>query len=330
MARELAAQASVPTIPGPKGVITTEKDALKFAGKHGYPVMLKAASGGGGRGIRRVYDADELSRAFTTAQAEAEASFGDPSLYMERYIDNARHVEVQILGDSHGSVVHLGERDCTCQTARYQKMIEESPSPSLTPALRQAICQAAVRAAQAAGYENAGTVEFLVDGRGSFYFMEMNTRLQVEHPATEMVTGLDLVRLQILIAAGEPLPFAQDDIVSRGHAIECRVTAEDPENRFTPTAGHVKTYLAPGGAGIRVDSFLYSGYSVSPYYDSLLAKIIAWDQTREGAIQRLIRALRECEVQGLKTSIPFDIKLLQDPAFRSGKFNLQFVSSLMQ
>jgi acetyl-CoA carboxylase, biotin carboxylase subunit len=311
-------------------VVTNEKDALKFANRHGYPVMIKAVSGGGGRGVRRVYSAEELSRAFTTAQAEAEASFGDASLYLEKYIDNARHIEVQVLGDSHGNLIHLGERDCTCQTARYQKMIEESPSPALTPALREQICLTAVRAAQAAGYENAGTVEFLLDGRGSFYFLEMNTRLQVEHPVTEMVTGLDLVKLQIAVAAGEPLPLDQGMVTSRGHSIECRITAEDPSRAFTPTAGLVKSFIPPGGPGVRVDSLLYSGYNVPPYYDSLLAKIVVWDANRDAAVNRMTRALREVELHGIHASTPFLLRLLQEPAFRSGNFNLQFVPNLMQ
>ena len=330
VARDLVSQAGVPTIPGSQGTIGSEKEALRFAQRHGYPVMLKAASGGGGRGVRRVYNADEMVRGFTAAQAEAEASFGDASLYIERYVENARHIEVQILGDSHGNLIHILERDCTCQNARYQKMLEESPSPALTATLRRKICEAAVKAGQAADYENAGTVEFLVDRNGDFFFLEMNTRLQVEHPVTEMVTGLDLVRLQIMVAAGAPLPLSQDMLAPRGHAIECRVTAEDPDRKFTPTAGHVKSFLAPGGPGIRVDTLLYSGCTVSPYYDSLLAKIVAWDMTRDGAIARMTRALRECEVQGIKTSIPFHLKMLQQPDFRSGEFDLQFVPSLMQ
>ena len=329
VARDLAAQAGVPTIPGSQGPVNNERDALKFAQKHGYPVMLKAVSGGGGRGVRRVFTADEMVRAFATAQTEADASFGDASLYIEKYIDRARHIEVQLLGDSHGSLVSLGERDCTCQTARYQKILEESPSPALTPGLRKRISEAAIRAGQAAGYENAGTVEFLLDAAGNFYFLEMNTRLQVEHPVTESVTGLDLVRLQILVAAGEQLPFTQDLVSFRGHSIECRITAEDPDRKFTPTAGHVKMFLPPGGPGVRVDSFLYSGYSVPPYYDSLLAKIIVWETTREAAINRMLRALRETEIQGVKTTIPFHVRMLQHAAFRSGDFDLTLVPSLV-
>ncbi|HET6382545.1 MAG TPA: acetyl-CoA carboxylase biotin carboxylase subunit [Armatimonadota bacterium] len=329
VARELVRRAGVPTIPGSKGVIASEKEALRFAHRHGFPIMIKAVSGGGGRGVRRVYAEEEMARAFSTAQVEAEAAFGDASIYLEKYIERGRHIEVQLLGDSHGNLIHLGERDCTCQTSRYQKMVEEAPSFALTPAIREQICDAAIRAGQAAGYENAGTVEFLLDENGSFYFLEMNTRLQVEHPVTEMVTGIDLVRLQILIAAGEHLPLTQDSVTLRGHSIECRVTAEDPDHKFTPTAGQVKNYLPPGGPGVRVDSFLYSGYTVAPYYDSMVAKIIVWDNTRDAAINRMLRALRETEVQGIKTSIPFLQRALSDPRFRSGDFDLHFVPSLL-
>jgi acetyl-CoA carboxylase, biotin carboxylase subunit len=316
-ARRIAADAGVPIVPGSEQPLATAADALTVADGIGYPVMLKAAAGGGGRGMRIVRERDALGAAFGACQSEAGAAFGSPELYLEKYIENPRHVEVQILADRNGARVHLGERDCSVQR-RHQKLLEESPAFRLGAETRTTLHRAALRIAAAVNYVNAGTVEFLVDGEEHIYFIEMNTRIQVEHPVTEMVTGLDLIREQIRIAAGEPLGYRQDAISLRGHAIECRVNAEDPET-FAPSAGHVTGWLPPGGFGVRVDSHLTSSCSVPPFYDSLLAKVIVHGANRAEAIARMRRALAETVIEGVKTTIPFHEKLLADPAFAAGR-----------
>ena len=324
-AKQMVGRAGVPVIPGTDGVLLNETEGIKTAHRFGYPVMIKAAAGGGGRGIRIVRNDEEFKRNLPLAQAEAQASFGRPEVYLEKYIEEPRHIEVQIFADEHGNVVHLGERDCTVQKKSHQKLIEESPSIALSPSLRQKIGDAAVRAAKSIGYVNAGTMEFLLDKKGKVFFMEMNTRIQVEHCVTEMVTGLDLVKLQILVAAGEKLPFTQKEIKLNGHAIECRVNAEDPARNMMACAGLVKNFQPPGGPGVRVDSHLYSGYEVPSYYDSLLAKVICWGQDRPEALMRMKRALREMRVDGLPTTIPLFLKILDDEEFVSGKISTDFV-----
>jgi len=287
--------------------------------------MIKAAAGGGGRGIRIVNNEEEFSRNLPLAQAEAQASFGKSEVYLEKYILNPRHIEVQILADEHGNVLHLGERDCTVQKKSHQKLIEESPSTALNPAQRKKLGESAAKAAKSIGYVSAGTMEFLLDSNGHIYFMEMNTRIQVEHCVTEMVTGLDLVKWQIRIAAGEKLTFQQKDVVLSGHAIECRINAEDPNRNMMACAGTVKKYLPAGGPGVRVDSHLYSGYEMPPFYDSLLAKVICWGQDRDEAIERMKRALKETVVEGLPTTVALFEKILDDEEFRSGNFSTDFV-----
>lgn len=324
-AKQMVARAGVPVIPGTEGTLINDTEGLKIARRFGYPIMIKAAAGGGGRGIRIVRSDDEFMRNLPLAQAEAQASFGRPEVYLEKYIEEPRHIEMQIIGDEHGNVIHLGERDCTIQKASHQKLIEESPSVAISQALRQRIGDAAVKAAKAIGYVNAGTMEFLLDKTGKMYFMEMNTRIQVEHCVTEMVTGIDLVKQQILIAAGEKLPWTQRDIKLNGHAIECRVNAEDPNRNMMACAGLVKNYLPPGGPGVRVDSHLYAGYEVPSYYDSLLAKVVCWGENRTEAIARMKRALTEMVVEGLPTTIPLFLKILDDPEFLAGKVNTDFV-----
>jgi acetyl-CoA carboxylase biotin carboxylase subunit len=324
-AKQMVGRAGVPLIPGTDGVLTSESEGLKIARRFGYPVMIKAAAGGGGRGIRIVRNDDEFMRNLPLAQAEAQAAFGRPEVYLEKYIEQPRHIEVQIIADEYGNVCHLGERDCTVQKKSHQKLIEESPSVALTPAQRQKIGDYAVKGAKAVGYVNAGTMEFLLDKHGKIYFMEINTRIQVEHCVTEMVTGFDLVKLQIQIAAGEKLPFTQKDVKLRGHAIECRVNAEDPSRNMMACAGTVQRYLPPGGPGVRVDSHLYSGYEVPSYYDSMLAKIICWGEDRSEAIERMKRALGETTVEGIPTTIPLFQRILDDPEFRDGDFATDFV-----
>ncbi|MHB1000719.1 MAG: acetyl-CoA carboxylase biotin carboxylase subunit [Armatimonadota bacterium] len=328
-AREIMQAAGVPVIPGTKGVLQSEQEAAKLAAKMGYPVLIKASSGGGGRGIRLVQNEDELAKVLKIAQTEAEASFGNPDVYMEKYIEEPRHIEVQILADSYGHVIHLGERECSIQNARHQKMLEEAPSVALSTSLRNKIGDAAIKAAKAVGYENAGTVEFLVDSHKNFYFMEMNTRVQVEHPVTEMITGIDIVREQILIASGEKLDIHQKDVHIRGHAIECRITAEDPDRGFTPSSGIVGELVLPGGYGVRVDTHLYSGYTVPPYYDSLLGKLIVWGRDRNEAIARMARCLSEFKVDGLKTNIPFHEKIMANAFYRRGEFSTSFIKHRM-
>jgi len=328
-AREMMQSAGVPVIPGTKGVLQNEQEAMKTATKMGYPVLIKAASGGGGRGIRLVQNEEELTKILKIAQMEAEAAFGSPEVYMEKYIEEPRHIEVQILADEHGHIVHLGERECSIQNARHQKMLEEAPSVALTQVLRSKIGEAAIRAAKAVGYINAGTVEFLLDMEKNFYFMEMNTRVQVEHPVTEAITGIDIVKEQLRIASGEKLGYSQKDIQFRGHAIECRVTAEDPDNGFTPSSGRIEGLVIPGGFGVRVDTHMYSGYTIPPYYDSLLAKLIVWGADRNEAISKMARCLSEFTVDGLKTNIPFHEKIMSNAFYRRGELSTSFIKRRM-
>ena len=320
-------KAGLPVIPGRDAPIRNAADALEEAESIGYPVVLKAAGGGGGRGIRFVADEEEMTAAFPIAQAEAQASFGNARLYLEKYISPARHIEVQILRDDQGNAVQLGERDCTIQR-RYQKLIEESPSPVLDAAAREAIGAAALQGVEAVEYTSAGTVEFLVDAALNFYFMEINCRLQVEHTVSEETTGIDIVQEQIRIAAGEALAFTQADVDFRGHAIECRITSEDPEHDFRPESGEVTNFLAPGGPGIRVDSHLYGGYTIPPHYDSLIAKLIAWAPSRAEAIERMLRALDECVVEGVKTNLDFHRRVLRAQGFRDGSFDANLLNIL--
>jgi acetyl-CoA carboxylase, biotin carboxylase subunit len=322
-ARETMQELGLPMLPGTT-VLRTLAEGVEAARKIGFPLMLKAAAGGGGRGIRLVKRQDEFERVFTTAQNEVREAFRDDGLYLERYLEHARHIEIQVLVDNFGHGVHLGERNCSCQR-RHQKVLEESPSPLLPQELRQEIGTKAIRAVQQIGYRNAGTLEFLVDEQDRYYFMEMNTRLQVEHPVTEMVTSTDLVKEQIRIAAGLPLQLEQDRILFRGHAIECRITAEDADNDFRPQTGVVERYLPPGGPGVRVDSHLFAGYTVPPHYDSLLAKLIVWAETRETAIARMQRALDEFEIEGVVTTIPFHQRLLKHEGFIRGETYTRFL-----
>lgn len=318
----------VPTIPGSEGLLATPAEAAALAGQMGYPVMIKATAGGGGRGMRLVPGPDQLESLFKAAQGEAEAAFGNPGLYMEKFIDKPRHVEVQVLADRHGNVVHLGERDCSIQR-RHQKLLEEAPSPGLDPEIRRRMGEAAVAAARSIGYEGAGTVEFLVDRHGGFYFMEMNTRIQVEHPVTEMVTGIDLIAEQLRIAGGEPISFTQDEVRLTGHAIECRINAEDPRHNFRPAPGKITGWLPPGGPGVRVDSHVYTGYEIPPFYDSLIGKLIVWGVDRDHALRRLRRALSECAITGIPTTIEFHLELLDRPEFIRGDVHTKFVEQEM-
>jgi acetyl-CoA carboxylase biotin carboxylase subunit len=316
--RRLLAGHGLPTIPGSNGILRDDAHALEEGDRIGYPVLIKPAAGGGGTGMRMVRTPRELEAALNVCRSEARAAFGDDSLYLERWLDENRHVEVQIAVDRFGHGVHLGERDCSVQR-RHQKILEEAPTPALSEAARADLCNRAIRAVVAAGYENIGTLEFLVDRDGNYYFIEINCRVQVEHPVTEMLTGIDLVTTQIRIAAGEPLGFAQADVVSRGHAIEFRINAEDPERDFRPVSGVVERYLAPGGPGVRMDSHLYAGYEIPPFYDSLLGKLIVWGQTREAAIARGLAALDELLLEGVITNISIHRALLTSDAFVDGK-----------
>ena len=318
----------VPTIPGSEGLLQDPEQAAAVAEQMGYPVMIKATAGGGGRGMRLVPSADQLEGLFRAAQGEAEAAFGNPGLYMEKFIERPRHVEVQVLADRHGTVVHLGERDCSIQR-RHQKLLEEAPGPGLDPELRRRMGEAAVAAASSIGYEGAGTVEFLVDRHGSFYFMEMNTRIQVEHPVTEMVTGIDLIAEQLRIAGGERLSFRQDQVTIHGHAIECRINAEDPSHNFRPAPGRITGWLPPGGPGVRIDSHVYTGYEIPPFYDSLIGKLIVWGVDRDHALRRLRRALSECAITGIPTTIGFHLELLDRREFQNGEVHTKFVEQEM-
>jgi acetyl-CoA carboxylase biotin carboxylase subunit len=323
-ARATALAAGVPVVPGTEGAVSSETEALKLAKEIGYPVAIKAAAGGGGKGIRFVDSEEELLASFSMAQNEARAAFGNPDVYMEKRILNPRHIEIQVIGDESGNLIHLGERDCSIQS-RNQKLIEESPSPALDADLRERIAQTALACARAGNYYNAGTVEFLLEPDGNFYFMEMNTRIQIEHPVTEWVTGLDLVKMQFRIAAGEPLPIRQDEVRLQGHAIECRINANDPDRDFAPSLGKVDRLLLPGGPGVRVDTHLYPGYEVPVYYDSLLAKIITYGTDREEAMDRMDRSLLEFRAGDLKTVAPFLREVLLHPLFQSGDADLTFL-----
>jgi acetyl-CoA carboxylase biotin carboxylase subunit len=328
VARDTVRKAGVPTVPGSDGPVDSEGEAVKIARKIGYPIIIKAVAGGGGRGMRIAHNDVSFAKEYHIARAEAEKTFGNGSVYIEKYIQSPRHIEFQILADSHGKVVHLGERDCSVQR-RHQKLIEESPSPFLTSDLRKRMGKAAVRAAESAEYENAGTIEFIVDAHGEFYFIEMNTRIQVEHPVTEEVTGIDLIKEQIRIASGEKLNFDQKDIEFRGHAIECRINAEDPARNFTPSPGTIGLYYAPGGHGVRVDSHVYSGYTIPPYYDSMIGKLIAHGDRRQTALERMYRALSEYLIRGIKTTIPLHKAILSDPVFIAGKATTAYLEEFL-
>ncbi|KLU66261.1 2-oxoglutarate carboxylase small subunit [Desulfosporosinus acididurans] len=324
IARKTMIDSGVPVVPGSKDIIKDLHTAETVAESIGYPVLIKASAGGGGKGMRVAQNVKELSKAIQAAQTEAQAAFGNSDVYLEKYVEEPRHIEIQILGDKYGEVVHLGERDCSLQR-RHQKLLEESPSSALTPELRAKMGAVAVKAAKSANYSNAGTIEFLLDRHGNFYFIEMNTRIQVEHPVTELVTGLDLVKEQIRLAAGEPLGYTQADIEIRGWAIECRINAENPDKNFMPSPGTLKLYHAPGGPGVRVDSAAYQGYAVSPYYDSMVGKLIVWGATRQEAIQRMKRALEEFVIEGIHTTIPFHLKVLENAFYRRGEVYTNFI-----
>ncbi|NNU97451.1 acetyl-CoA carboxylase biotin carboxylase subunit [Anoxybacillus sp. EFIL] len=327
VARETMRQAGVPIVPGSQGIIESIDEAIALANEIGYPVIIKATAGGGGKGIRVARDEQELRKGITITQQEAATAFGNPGVYIEKYIEDFRHVEIQVLADSYGNVIHLGERDCTIQR-RLQKLLEETPSPVLDEEMRQKMGEAAVKAAQAVQYTGAGTVEFIYDYRNrQFYFMEMNTRIQVEHPVTEMVTGVDLIKEQIRVASGEKLTLKQEDVTFNGWSIECRINAENPAKNFMPSAGKIQMYLPPGGFGVRVDSAVYPGYTIPPYYDSMIAKLIVHAPTREEAIARMKRALSEFVIEGVHTTIPFHLKLLEHEKFVEGNFNTKFLET---
>ena len=328
-ARECARKAGVPVSPGSEGTIDTEAEALKVAKSIGYPVMIKAVAGGGGRGMRIAHDEKTLIQGFHAARHEADKAFGNPEVYIEKFIVNPHHIEFQIFGDEHGHIVHLGERDCSIQR-RNQKIVEECPSPLMTAALRERMGEASIRLAESVGYANAGTMEFLVDDDGNFYFMEMNTRIQVEHPITEEVYGCDLVKQQIQVAAGEHLSDYVVNAKPRHHAIECRINAEDPANNFQPSPGQIELYYAPGGRGVRIDSHAYAGYPIPPNYDSMIAKTIATASSRKACINRMSRALSEYMITGIKTTIPFQQAIMLNEDFRAGKYNTGFVGNLIE
>ena len=323
-ARQTVLQHGVPVTPGMESHAADFQEIRQFARKIGYPIMIKAAAGGGGKGMRVVHSEDELQHALEASQREALSAFGDDTVYLEKFIEKPRHVEIQVLADTHGHAVHVFERECSIQR-RHQKIIEESPSPALDDALRQQMGEAALKVIQAVGYTNAGTVEFLLDENRNFYFLEVNARIQVEHPVTELISGIDLVKQQIRIASGETLPFTQEDLVQRGHALECRIYAEDPENNFLPSIGTLQFVQEPVGPGIRIDSGIYSGMEVTHYYDPILSKIIVWDETRQGAINKMIRALQQYIILGVKTPIPFLIEVLNHSEFRAGNLSTRFI-----
>jgi acetyl-CoA carboxylase biotin carboxylase subunit len=326
-ARRHMAAAGLPVVPGSEDVVRDLDTLRRLAGEIGYPILLKATAGGGGKGMRIVASAEELEKNFNTAVAEAEAAFGNGGIYVEKYIQSPRHIEFQILADQYGHIIHVGERECSVQR-RHQKLLEESPSPFLTDGQRAAIGEELRQAIATVGYESAGTVEFIFDPNGGHYFMEMNTRIQVEHPVTEMVSGLDLVKAQIRIAAGDPLWITQEQVQLRGHAIECRINAEDPRN-FRPCPGEISQWIVPGGPGIRVDTAIYGGYRVKPYYDSLLAKVIAYGQDREEARRRMLRALDQFHVEGVLTTIPLHQRILRDESFSAGRYDTHFLEHLL-
>ncbi len=325
-AKKVMLDSNAPVIPGSNGLLDDPKEAVSMAHKLGYPVIVKATAGGGGRGMRVAFNEDELVTCLSSASQEANNAFGNPGIYLEKYVTKMRHIEIQILGDEHGNVIHLGERDCTVQR-RYQKLIEESPSVHVDAALREKMGRVAIAAAKSINYRNAGTVEFILDlNTKDFYFMEMNTRIQVEHPVTEMITFLDLIKSQIRIAAGEKLWLSQSDVKFSGHAIEFRINAEDPEKNFAPSPGKIDGYIAPGGPGVRVDSHCYTGYEIPPFYDSMIAKLIVWDNDRSSAISRGKRALDEFAITGIHTTIPFHLKVLDHPKFINGDFGTDFIA----
>lgn len=328
-ARKVAIENKVPVIPGSDSIVKNPQDALRFAHEIGYPVLIKASAGGGGKGMRVAHNDISLLSSFELCQREAEKAFKDSSLYIEKYVEKARHIEVQILADHYGNIIHLGERDCSLQR-RHQKLVEESPSPNITNQLRDDLCKAAIKIAKSVNYTNAGTVEFLVDHERNYYFIEMNSRIQVEHPVTEMVSGVDLIKEQIKIAFGERLELRQKKIKNEGVSIECRINAEDPYNNFMPSAGTITFYNPPGGRGVRVDTHIHSGYKIPPYYDSLLAKIIVHQKNREEAIACMKRALHECVIDGVKTTIPLALDLISHPDFVSGNFNTKFVENFLE
>jgi acetyl-CoA carboxylase biotin carboxylase subunit len=323
-ARTTMQKAGVPVVPGSEGLLDSVEEAIEIASQMGYPVIIKATAGGGGKGMRVADNEDELRRAYVQAQKEAEVSFGNPDIYVEKYIQKPRHIEIQLIADSFGNVVHLGERDCSIQR-RHQKLVEEAPSATITPEMRERMGAAAVAAGKAVNYCGAGTIEFLVDQDLQFYFMEMNTRIQVEHPITELVTGVDLIKEQIFVAAGYPLSVKQEDVKINGWAIECRINAENPDKNFAPSPGIIKNYHAPGGLGVRVDSAVYTSCNISPYYDSMVAKLIVWGKDRDEAIQRMKRSLQEFKIEGIHTTIPFHKKLLEHEIFNEGSFNTGFL-----
>ncbi len=329
VARETMIKAQIPVVPGTEGIINDPDEALKVAKEIGYPVMIKASAGGGGKGMRIAQSKHDLVKALQTAQAEAEAAFGNAEVYIEKYVEEPRHIEFQILADNYGNTVYLGERDCSIQR-RNQKLLEEAPSSALTPELRKKMGETAVKAAKAVNYTNAGTVEFLLDKYNNFYFIEMNTRIQVEHPVTEMVTGIDLIKEQIRLAAGEKLGYTQKDIRINGWAMECRVNAEDPARNFMPSPGKITGYYPPGGMGVRVDSAVYEGYQIPPYYDSMIGKLIVWGRDRNEAIIRMRRALEEYVVEGIKTTIPFHQRILDNAFFQRGDFYTNFIQRRLE
>lgn len=326
-ARNTMITAGVPVIPGSEKSVCEVMEGAEMADRIGYPVIIKAALGGGGKGMRTAYSPEEFEQSFQTAQKEAQMAFGDGTMYIEHYVENPRHIEFQILADHYGNVIHLGERDCSIQR-NHQKMIEESPSVALSEELREKMGKAAVKAAKAAGYVNAGTIEFLLDKNGSFYFMEMNTRIQVEHPVTEWVTGIDLVKEQIRIASGEKLSYTQEEVRLDGHAIECRINAENPEKGFRPSPGTITDMYLPGGKGIRIDSAVYSGYCIPPYYDSMIAKLIVWAENRQEAIRKMQSALGETVIEGIDTNIDYQYEMLNHPDYLSGNVDVGFIQKM--
>jgi acetyl-CoA carboxylase biotin carboxylase subunit len=328
-AKDMAKKAKVPIVPGSEGVVDNEKEALKIAESIGFPIIIKAVAGGGGKGMRLVHNSVSFSKEFNVARVEAEKNFGNGTVYIEKFVEDPRHIEIQIIGDKQGKILHLGERDCSIQR-RYQKIIEEAPSGFLDASLRAKMGDAAVRLAKQCGYENAGTIEFLVDKQGNFYFMEMNTRIQVEHGVTEEATGIDLIDLQLRVAAGEKIPFDQKNVRFVSHAIECRINAEDPERNFAPCPGEITLYYAPGGNGIRVDSHVYGGYRIPQYYDSMIGKLIATGNVREVAINRMSRALGEYIIRGVSTTIPFTKAIMSDVDFRAGNVTTKFIEEFMK
>ena len=328
VAKQTMNKAGVPTIPGSDGAVETVQEALKLADGMGYPVMIKASAGGGGRGMRLVWNKEELPKLFDSAKSEAKAAFGDDTMYMEKFLENPRHIEFQIIGDEFGNVVHLGERDCSLQR-RNQKVLEESPSPVMTEDLRKKMGEAAVKAAKAIKYKSAGTIEFLLDKHNNFFFMEMNTRIQVEHPVTELVTGIDLIAEQIKVAAGQKIEFKQNEIHVNGHAIECRINAEKPSENFRPSPGKITSLHLPGGYGVRLDTAVYQGYTIPPTYDSMIAKLIVHGKTRTEAIARMKRALGEFVIEGIDSNIDFQMELMDDKNFVEGNFDTQYINKLL-